>query len=153
MKTFIPFCMILMAFGWQPTAQAAGTPEYMAVLAVMGYGYTVKVSINGADAGVKGGKSENRRLFNQDHEMAKQALPAIRAQNFVLKPGENRIAVEYTKTDPKSSDTLEVKLELEGYPEPVFLLQSKAKSSGKIEKQFVLQKPAPKDFKSIVVNE
>ena len=153
MKTYVAILIMLLTPGWLPAAQAVSTPEYMAVLAVMGYGYTVKVSINGVDTGVKGGKSENRRLFNQDHEMAKQALPAIRAQNFVLKPGENRIAVEYAKTDQKSSDTLEIKLELEGYPAPIFHLQSKTKASGKIEKQFVVQKPAPKDFKPIAINE
>lgn len=154
MKTCVAVLITLLTLGGMSAARAASAPpEYMAILAVMGYGYTVKVNINGADVGVKGGKSENRRLFNQDNEMAKQASPAIRAQNFVLKPGENQIAVEYAKTDPKGSDTLEVKLELEGYPAPVLHLQSKTKASGKIEKQFVVQKPAPKDFKPIIINE
>lgn len=153
MRKNISVWIMLLMFGWLPAAQAADAPEYMAVLAVMGYGYTVKVSVNGADVGIKGGKSENRRLFNTDHEMAVQAPPAIRAKNFVLKPGENRIAVEYVKVDQNSSDTLEVKLELEGYPASVFLLQSRNKASGKIDQPFVVQLPAPKNFKTIVINE
>ena len=153
MRRNISIWIMLLMVGWLPVAQAATTPEYMAALAVMGYGYTVKVSVNGADAGIKGGKSENRRLFNTDHEMAAMATPAIRAQNFVLKPGDNRIVVEYAKTDQNAGDTLEVRLDLEGYPVPVFHLQSKNKASGKVEQTFVLQQPAPKNFKTTTINE
>ncbi len=64
----------------------------------MGYGYTVKVTINGVDIGMKGGQSESKRLFNTDHPMASEATPEIRAQLFVLKSGENTLHLECSKT-------------------------------------------------------
>lgn len=140
-------CLVLAA----PAARAA-EPELMAALSVMGYGYKVKVTVNGADVGVEGGKSENRRLFNKGNEMAAQATPAIRAKNFVLLHGANEIAIEYTKVDPKAADSLEVTLEAQGYPQPPLRVVSKTKASGKLKFEVNLAGKPPADFKPLVVN-
>ena len=135
-----------------PLAGAA-EPELMAALSVMGYGYKVKVTVNGADVGVEGGKSENRRLFNKDHEMAAQATPAIRARNFVLQPGANDIAIEYTKLDPKSADTLEIGLAMQGYPLPVLSVVSKTKTADKLSLKVNLAAKPAQDFKPVAISQ
>lgn len=134
-------------------AAHAAEPELMAGLSVMGYGYKVKVSVNGADVGIEGGKSENRRLFNKGHEMAAQATPAIRAKNFVLVSGANEVAIEFQKIDPKSTDTLEVTLQAQGYPQPLLQLINKAQASGKHVVKVALAPKPPADFKSILLGD
>jgi hypothetical protein len=135
-----------------PLARAA-EPELMGAFSVMGYGYKVKVTVNGADIGVEGGKSESRRLFNKGHEMAAQATPAIRAKNFVLVPGANEIAIEYSKLDPKSTDTLEIGFEMPGYPQPLLRVVSKAKASDKLALKVNLAAKPPADFKPVAINQ
>lgn len=135
------------------TAARAAEPELMAGLSVMGYGYKVKVSVNGADVGIEGGKSENRRLFNKGHEMAAQATPAIRAKNFVLVPGINELAIEFQKIDPKSGTTLEITLQAQGYPQPLLRLVNKAQASGKHVVKVALAARPPADFKTIVIGD
>ena len=135
------------------TAARAAEPELMAGLSVMGYGYKVKVSVNGADVGIEGGKSENRRLFNKGHEMAAQATPAIRAKNFVLVPGANEVAIEFQKIDPKSTDTLEITLQAQGYPQPLLQLVNKTQASGKHVVKVTLAAKAPADFKTVVIGD
>ena len=110
----------------------AAEAELMTALSVMGYGYKVKVTVNGADVGIEGGKSENRRLFNKGHEMAAKASVSARARNFVLVPGKNDVAIEYTKIDPKGNDELEITLQAEGYPQPLLRVVNKTKASDKI---------------------
>jgi hypothetical protein len=123
-----------------------------AILSCFSYGYTAKVVINGRDTGIKGGKSESSRLFNQDHPMSKEAPPEMRDRFFLLKEGENQIQVEFTKQGGQPSDLL-LSLELDGYPAPVFLVSSKSKASAKIEKKVILQKEVPPDFKPIYVSD
>jgi hypothetical protein len=135
-----------------PLAQAA-EPELMATLSVMGYGYKVKVMVNGADIGIEGGKSEGRRLFNMSHAMAAKATPAIRQKNFVLVPGANEFVLEYAKIDPKSSDQLEVTLEAEGYPQPLLHLKNIKKTSDKTVARVHLAEKAPPDFKPLVIHD
>jgi hypothetical protein len=144
----LTLCLLAMV-----AAVRAAEPELMASLSVMGYGYRVKVSVNGADVGVEGGKSENRRLFNKGHEMAAQATPAIRAKNFVLVPGANEIAIEFQKIDPKSADTLEITLQAQGYPQPVLQLASKAQASGRHVVKVNLAPKPPADFKTVVIGD
>jgi hypothetical protein len=140
-------CLVMTA------AAGAAEPELMAGLSVMGYGYKVKVSVNGANVGIEGGKSENRRLFNKGHEMAAQATPAIRAKNFVLVPGANEVAIEFQKIDPKSSDTLEVTLQAQGYPQPLLSLVNKTQASAKHVVKLNLAPKAPADFKTMVIGD
>ena len=141
-------CVALSA----PLAQAA-EPELMTALSVMGYGYKVKVTVNGADVGVEGGKSEGRRLFNKGHEMAAKAAPAVRAKNFVLVPGANEIVIEYAKTDVKSTDPLEITMEAPGYPKPLLQLTSKGKPAGKVAVTVLVHDKPPAGFKPVVIQE
>jgi hypothetical protein len=124
--------------------------DIAAILAVYGYGYTVTILLNGVDLGVTGGKSENQRLFNTNHSRASQMPAEMRQKYFALNEGENRIVVDFTKTDA-SAIALDVDVMLEGYPAPVFFLHSESKLSGRIEKTFFVHKKAPDDFKPVYV--
>lgn len=126
--------------------------EIMAVLSCMGYGYKVKVLVNGVDLGITGGKSESKRLFDKDNEMAKQATPEIRQKNFMLVHGQNSIVVEYSRTGKAPDDSLDLTLEMENYPAPLFKLTSK-KPSGKVEKSLMIQSAVPAGFKTVTVAE
>lgn len=133
-----------------PFAAAAGS-ELMAALSVMGYGYKVKVTVNGADVGVEGGKNENRRLFNQDHEMSAKASASVRARNFVLVPGSNEIAIEYSKNDPKGNDELEITLEAADYPQPLLRLRNRTKTSDKLVVSVNIAQKPPANFKPVIL--
>jgi hypothetical protein len=141
-------CLLFSA----PLALAA-EPELMTSLSVMGYGYKVKVTVNGADVGVEGGKSEGRRLFNKGHEMAAKATPALRAKNFVLVPGANEVVIEYAKTDAKSTDPLEVTLEAPGYPKPLLALTNKSKPADKVTVTVLVHDKPPAGFKPVVISD
>jgi hypothetical protein len=60
--------------------------DLMAAIDVMAYGYEVSVSINGIDIGVRGGKSESKRLFGVNHSMVSQ-LPEQMKNLVCLKSG------------------------------------------------------------------
>ncbi len=116
-------------------------PGVMASMSCMGYGYKVKVRVNGADVGVVGGKSESKRLLSPTHEMAAQMPPDMRKQFAVLKDGENRFEIEFRKTGgPNDRLTFEVFLE---DPDPVFSVESSAKAAGKVDRTIDLAKPSP----------
>jgi hypothetical protein len=125
--------------------------EIMAVLSCMGYGYNVKVLVNGTDVGIKGGMSESKRLFDKNSEMAAQATPEIRKKNFVLVKGPNTISVEFTKQGSNQHDKVELTLEVENYPAPLFKLET-SKSSGKVEKTITIQSQAPANFKTVTAD-
>ena len=148
--------MLLNSFGAAGGPEKEGTmngkEEINAVLSCMGYGYKVKGLVNGTDVGIKGGQSESKRLFDKDSEMAAQATPDIRKKNFVLVKGKNTISVEYKKEGTSEYDKVELTLEVENYPAPVFKLESK-KPSGKAEKTITVQGKAPADFKSVTVSD
>lgn len=127
--------------------------ESMAALSCFGYGYKLKVLVNGVDVGVAGGKSENRRLFAADSPMASQAPPEARKKSFVLKKGENTISIEFTKQSDDKNDRMEVSLEMDGYPAPLFFLQGRSKPSGKVENSFVVSDVPPADFKPVFVTD
>ena len=103
-----------------------------AALSCMGYGYDVQVRVNGIDLGVKGGKSESKRLFSPADEMVPQIPAEMRKQLVVLKDGANRIEIRFTKKGDKN-DSLEVTIHTDG-PEPVFSLTSKTKAAGSIDR-------------------
>lgn len=127
--------------------------ESMAALSCFGYGYKLKVLVNGVDVGVAGGKSENRRLFAADSPTASQAPPEMRKKSFVLKKGENTISIEFTKQSDDKNDRMEISLEMDGYPAPLFFLQGRLKPSGKVEKSFVVSDVPPADFKPVFVTD
>ena len=122
-------------------------------LSCWGYGYKAKVLINGKDVGMIGGKSENLRLFSKEHEMYADAPPKIRERLFILKEGDNGISVEFTKASGKESDYLQISLEIEDYPAPVFLLHSRVKPSGGCIGVVKLAESAPKDFKPLFITD
>jgi len=124
-----------------------GEGDIGATLSCFSYGYKVKVVINGVQAKVKGGRSETMRLFNQDSELAKQVPPEMKSL-FILKPGENQIAVEFTRENTNNPG-LTLSLEAEGYPAPAFLLFSKNQASGKAEGKFGLAPKAPENFRPV----
>jgi hypothetical protein len=136
-------------------AQGAEAPEpdVEAILSVMGYGYSVRVLVNGADTGVQGGKSESKRLFGKNHPMIAQAAPAIRARHFLLVPGANEIAIEYSKVDAKTSDRLEITLEADGYPKPLLQLVNRHKASDQLSVRVQIEKAAPSGFKPVLIGE
>ena len=134
------------------TPAAAAEPEISAGLSVMGYGHAVKVLVNGADIGITGGKSQAMRLFNQGHPWGAKASPAQRARNFVLKPGENEIVIEFTR-EPKAADRLTIELQAEGYPGPLLDLTSTARAAGKHVLKLRIEPKAPKDFKPVVITD
>ena len=138
------FCIVA------PFATAA-SPELMAALSVMGYGYKVKVTVNGADVGVEGGKNENRRLFNKGHEMSAKASASVRARNFILVPGSNEVAIEYSKNDPKGNDELEITLEAAGYPQSLLRLRNKTKTSDKLVVSVDIAEKPPANFKPVIL--
>ncbi len=157
------FCLIsFTAFetegGPQKAAQTgkertmSGSQEIMAVLSCRGYGYKVKVLVNGADVGIVGGKSENRRLFDKDNEMAAMAAPEIRKKNFMLVNGQNTISVEFTKESTNQDDKLEISFEMQNYPAPLFKMVTK-KPSGKVEKTITIQNAVPAGFKTVTVSD
>jgi len=127
--------------------------DIMAALSSWGYGYKVKVLVNGVDIGMSGGKSESKRLFHKESDMAATASPDMRKRNFILQNGTNRISVDFTKTSNEKNDYLQVSLEIQEYQAPLFLLHSRSKPSGKIEKEITIQNSAPDNFKPAVISD
>ena len=82
------YCVLLLLGALLALSAFAGEKEKSSVnaqadmeliLSCFGYGYKVKVVINGLLQQVKGGKSESLRLFNQDHELASQVPPDMKS--------------------------------------------------------------------------
>jgi len=132
---------------------ASAEAELNAALQVMGYGYKVKVLVNGVDTGVQGGKSEGRRLFAKSDPKAAKATPEIRARHFLLQRGANDITIEYSKIDPKTDDSLEITIDAEGYPQPLLRLVNKTKASDTVSVKLVIEPKAPSSFKPIVIGD
>jgi hypothetical protein len=110
-----------------------------AILECFGYGYQVKVVVNGVDVNVKGGRSESKRLLDRNNPLIKDVPPQMK-NLFVLKQGTE-------------SDRLTFSLQPEGYPAPVFALYSKSKPSGKVESKFTVEAKAPADFRPVYVSD
>ena len=132
-------------------AAMSANEEVSVVLSSMGYGYKVNVVINGVDVGVKGGMSESKRLFDKNSEMAARAKPEIRQRNFVLVKGQNTISIEYKKEGSNQHDKVEITVEAENYPAPIFKMET-TKPSGKVEKTITIQTQAPAGFKTVTAD-
>ena len=124
--------------------------EPTAILSCFGYGYKVKANLNGAETGLKGGQSEEKRLFYKTSKLAEEAADFIKPY-FILNEGENRVQAEFTKTEESGDLTLYVWLESE--PIPSFFLYSKAKKESKLDNKFILKSPLPKDFKPVIITD
>lgn len=118
-----------------------------------GYGYSVKVSVNGTPVKViKGDGQQATRLFGIDHPMRSQS-PTEMADLFILKEGENSILVEFQKMED-SQNTLQVKLEVpDRYTVPLFHLTSGKSASGRVEKKFIIEKGQQPNFATIEVTD
>ena len=79
---------------------------------VMAYGYNVAVLINGVDIGIKGGKSESKRLFGTDHSMVSK-LPEDMINLACLKTGANEIRLDYQGLKDVDSSPLTIELRSE----------------------------------------
>jgi len=86
--------------------------ELMAAIDVMAYGYEVSVSINGADIGISGGKSQSLRLMGRDHPMASR-LPDDMKNLACLQPGENELEIAYKRTPGEDSSGLTIEIKSE----------------------------------------
>ena len=100
-----------------------------------GYGYKVKVTINGTVIQViKGGGQQMTRLFAVNHPLGSQASEAQK-DLFILKEGENLIVVEFAK-EKDAQNKLEIKLEVpDRYSVPLFHLHSSAIKNAAFEKK------------------
>jgi hypothetical protein len=101
MKKILLFVCVMVHLGWcfsDAQTVKEGDPnmseEMMCTIDVMAYDYEVKVLINNIDIGLKGGKSESKRLFGKNHPMVKQLDEKSRCL-VCLKEGENEIQIEY----------------------------------------------------------
>ena len=79
---------------------------------VMAYGYNVVVLINGVDIGIRGGKSESKRLFGRDHSMISN-LPEDMKNLACLKMGANEIQVDYQRSQDVDEPPLTIELRSE----------------------------------------
>ena len=76
---------------------------------VMAYGYNVVVLINGVDIGIKGGKSESKRLFGTNHSMV-SGLPEDMKNLACLKASVNEILVDYERLQDVDSTGMTIEL-------------------------------------------
>jgi len=76
---------------------------------VMAYGYNVVVLINGVDIGIRGGKSESKRLFGTNHSMVSE-LPEEMKNLACLKAGANEILVDYQRLQDVDSTGMTIEL-------------------------------------------
>jgi hypothetical protein len=118
-----------------------------------GYGYTVTVSINGTGLKViRGGGQQATRIFSANHPLRAQSQPD-RSDLFVLREGENSIAVTFQKKGGPSSP-LEIKLEIpDRYAIPLFRLKSSKTRSGQVERKFIIEKKMPPAFTTMLVTD
>jgi hypothetical protein len=144
--------VMLCLFLFDPNQAAAGDP-IKGFIDSFGYGYEVKVSINGRPIPIITGKGQQAcRLFSPDHPMKKQASPE-QEYMFILHEGEDTISVEFTKLED-AQIPLEIKLEVpDRYSKPLFHLKSSATTSAKIERAFRIEKTMPALFKTVEVDD
>lgn len=122
--------------------------DLMAIVSCDSYGHDAKVSVNGVDLGFAPGKFSASKLFTKDHEMYSKASPDVKAKNFCLKPGENKIEIKYSRLPSAEPFALKVKAEAMGYPAPLLVFETK-KDAGKISASFNISEAAPAGFKTV----
>ena len=88
--------MSCVAAGEEGRKEITMDKNLIGAIEVMAYGYNVAVLINGIDIGIKGGKSESKRLFGTDHSMMSK-LPEDMKNLACLKAGANEIRVDYQR--------------------------------------------------------
>jgi hypothetical protein len=144
--------VMLCLFLFDPNQAAAGDP-IKGFIDSFGYGYEVKVSINGTPIPIITGKGQQAcRLFSPDHPMKKQASPE-QEYMFILREGDDTISVEFKKLED-AQIPLEIKLEVpDRYSMPLFHLKSSATTSAKIERTFRIEKKMPPSFKTVELND
>lgn len=130
--------------------EEAWEKEPIAILSCFGYGYKVNLNLNGAGTTIKGGRSEEKRLFYKTSKLAKE-VPDELKQYFLLNEGENQVRAEFTKTEESSGLTLYVWLASE--PIPSFFLFSNTKAGGKADNKFIVKSPLPKDFRPVIITD
>ena len=86
--------------------------DLIGAIDVMAYGYNVIVLINGVDIGIRGGKSESKRLFGTNHSMMSK-LPEDMKNLACLKAGANEIQVDYQGLQDVDSPPLTIELRSE----------------------------------------
>ena len=86
--------------------------DLIGAIEVMAYGYNVVVLINGVDIGIRGGKSESKRLFGRDHSMASK-LPEEMKNLACLKAGVNEIQVDCQRLQDVDEPPLTIELRSE----------------------------------------
>jgi hypothetical protein len=118
-----------------------------------GYGYSVRMIINGKDVGLAGGGSEGKRIFSPEHELFSQAPPAMREKIFILRDGKNEVSVEFKKAADNESEYLQIAIELEGYPAPVYLIHSRSKASGSVKSSVEMHATAPNGFRPALITD
>lgn len=110
--------------------------ELMAVINVMAYGYEVSVSFNGIDIGIRGGKSESKRLMEENDPMAPR-LPPDMKNLACLKSGENELEIVHKRLKDEDSTglTIEVKSQEQfTNDEYVFFLREDSDDAGNTPK-------------------
>lgn len=118
-----------------------------------GYGYSVRMTINGKDVGLAGGGSEGKRVFSPEHELFSQAPPAMREQLFILRDGKNEVSVEFKKAADNGPEYLQIAIELEGYPAPVYLLHSRSKASGSVKSSVEMHASAQEGLRPVLITD
>lgn len=132
---------------------AAANDPISAFIDSYGYGYEVKITINGIPINVIKGKGQQAtRLFSADHPMLAEASEEQKSL-FLLREGENSLVVEFRKLD-EGMIPLQVKLEIpKRYSKPLFHLTTTTRRKGTIERKFRIDKTMPVGFKTIEVND
>jgi len=118
-----------------------------------GYGYEVRVEINGtAIAVIRGNGQQATRLFSVDDPL-RESMPAEQQSIFVLREGENTLSVEFTKQEDATLP-LQVTVEVPSrYTTPLFHLKSVTRKSGTVEVKFRIEPIMPADFETMEVSD
>ncbi len=141
--------MLLILFG-VPGIGASGDLSLKGFIDSYAYGYHVKVAINGTPLKLISGKGQQAtRLFGIDHPLKAQ-VPRDQTDIFVLKEGENTIAIEFEKQEEAPS-ALQIKLEVpDRCTVPLFQLVSKTLRKRKNRKEvFHRKKEMPPQLKPL----
>lgn len=136
-----------------PISNASAKDPIKGFIDSFGYGYEVKVAVNGNPvAAIKGKGQQATRLFSVDHPMKKD-LPKEQQNLFVLKEGENSIVVEFRKVEDGQTP-LRITLEVpDRYTQPLFQLTSSTRKSGKVERKFRIDARMPAAFRTVMVTD
>ncbi|HUU60221.1 MAG TPA: hypothetical protein VMZ50_11810 [Phycisphaerae bacterium] len=152
---FVPTCLALATLAaLGPAAPAhAGETALRGFVDSFGYGYVVRVAVNGTPvAAVKGGGQQAVRLFAVDHPLRAGSAPEMAAL-FILKEGENTISVDFRK-EGDAANPLQVKFEVpDRYDRPLFHLTSAKRDQGAVERTIVVEAKMPPSFATVEITD